>query len=147
MADLRPPPRPGSPRRPTEAHHPPRLVWARRPTVARRAEKESAPFDLNESLRVVPGRVLVRSGIEIQTVRPRFGVATRVSVIPAHPTVKVRFDRNGQVTKAWIVKSSGYPSVDLPIIASIYRWKAKGKKLTELNRPFEVEIHLILGSR
>ena len=59
--------------------------------------------------------------------------------------MKVRFGRDGKVTKAWIVKSSGYPTVDLPIIASIYRWKAKGKKLRELNRPFEVKIHLILG--
>ena len=118
-----------------------------RPTAADRAEKESDPFDLTESFKVVPGQVIVRRGMEIQTVKPRFGVATRVSVLPSNPTAKVQFDRNGRVTRAWFTRSSGYPSVDLPVVASIYRWRATGKKLEELNRPFELEINIILISR
>ena len=115
-----------------------------RPTAADRAEKESDPFDLTESFRIVPGHVIVRRGIEIQTVKPRFGVATRVSMLPGNPTAKVRFDRNGRVIRVWLTRSSGYPSVDLPVVASMYRWRAKGKKLAELNRPFELEINMIL---
>ena len=116
-----------------------------RPTPAPRAEKEADPFDLTGALRVVPGRTVVRRGVEIQTVRPRFGVATRASVLPGNPKVKVRFDRDGKVIKAWITQSSGYPSVDVPIVASMYRWRAKGKRLAELKGPFEVEIHILLG--
>ena len=117
-----------------------------RPTAADRAEKESDPFDLAGSFKVVPGSVIVRRGIEIQTVKPRFGVATRVSMLPSNPTAKVQFDRNGRVIRAWLTKSSGYPSVDLPVVASMYRWRATGKKLAELNRPFEIEINIILVS-
>ena len=115
-----------------------------RPTVVPKREKESDPFDLTGAMRVVPGEVVVGRGIEIQTVKPTFGIATRVSVLPGNPTAKIRFNRKGRVIKAWMIKSSGYPSVDVPIIASIYKWRAKGKKLAELEGPFEVEMHLIL---
>ena len=91
-------------------------------------------------------RVFVRRGIEIQTVKPRFGVATRVSMLPSNPKANVQFDRHGRVIRAWLTKSSGYPSVDLPVVASMCRWRAKGRKLAELNRPFQLEIDIILVS-
>ena len=116
------------------------------PTSAPRSDRESAPVTLrNHADTVQPGGVLVGEGIEIKTVRPRFSVVTRVSVLPRNPMALVVFDHeDGRVIEAKLITSSGYPNVDGPVLASLYQWRATGLKLDELDRPFELKIRLVL---
>ena len=97
----------------------------------------------SKTIPIRPGRVLAGEGIEIQTAVPRFSVAVRFTS-PRNPVVRVVFSKDGDVIDADIIKSSEYPNVDGPILASLYRWHASGKKLAELNRSFEVTIAVIL---
>ncbi len=91
-----------------------------------------------------PGRVIAGEGIEIKTAHPRFSAVALSSSVPKNPIVKVVFNKQGTVINADIVKSSDYPNIDGPIVASLYKWQATGKKLAEMNRSFEVTIHIIL---
>lgn len=65
--------------------------------------------------------------------------------MPHNPIAKVVFDHHdGRVIKAELVRSSGYPNVDGPVLASLYRWRAAGKRLAQLKQPLTVQIELIL---
>ncbi len=116
------------------------------PTSAARSDRESSPVKLRSNQRVVrPGAVIVGDGIEIKTVQPRFSVVTRVSTLPHNPLARVTFDhRDGRVIQAELIRSSGYPDVDGPVEASLYLWRASGRRLAELDRPFELKIELIM---
>lgn len=127
-----------------QATPPSAVTSSGRPTSAPMADSEAPPVAFTEFLRVVPGRVVTGEGIEIKTVKPRFGIVTRISMLPHNPVVRIRFDQDGKVLKAWIVRTSGYPSVDSPLVASMYEWRATGRKLEEFGRPFELTIDVIL---
>ncbi len=115
-------------------------------TGAPRADSESAPVSLNggQAIDVRPGRVVAGEGIEISTAHPRFSAVALSSSIPKNPLVRIVFDKYGTVIEAEVLRSSGYPNIDGPILASLYKWKASGKKLEQLNRSFEVKINIIL---
>ena len=116
-----------------------------RPTGAPKSDRESAPVSLTDSpLPARPGRVIAGNGIEIKTAFPQFSAIALSTSIPANPEVKVVFDRDGAVIDAQITKSSTYPNIDGPILASLYKWKATGHMLEELNAPFSVTIRIIL---
>lgn len=116
------------------------------PTAAARSDRESSPVRIRVGAdTVVPGGVLVGDGIEIATVRPRFSMVARVSAAPDNPVAKLVFDhRDGRVVEAILVRSSGYPNVDGPVVASLYKWRARGEKLAQLHRPFDLQVELIL---
>ncbi len=125
-----------------------------RPTSAARSDKESQPFILDpKDLKGRIGSVLVGPGIEIKTVLPRISAVSssflftpntltdRAMAAPATPVVKLIFDHtDGKVIEAQIIHSSGYTQIDSPILASLYKWRASGKLLTERQRPVELEI-------
>ena len=67
-----------------------------RPTSAPRSDREADPTDLLDSPLVLPGEVLVGRGIEITTVKPRFGVVAQTTSLPQNPTVEVTFDTTGR---------------------------------------------------
>jgi hypothetical protein len=95
---------------------------------------------------VQPGRVLVSSGVEIKTAVPRFSTVARYSALPTNPLVSVAFDpESGRVVEAEILRSSGYPNVDAPILASLYRWRARGERLREHEGPMKIRLRLLLG--
>lgn len=79
------------------------------------------------------GRPLVAHGLEIQTIRPRFTYYTQVTASPRSPIVRVEFDRRGKVYRAQILRSSGSPDVDRPLLDAIYQWRATGKQLEGLS--------------
>ena len=83
-------------------------------------------------------------GVKIKTVAPRFGVAARLGAAPRNPKVALRFDRDGTVIRAELVKSTGYAGLDGPILASLYKWRASGSMFDELKGQLEVEVHLLL---
>jgi len=122
---------------------------AAKPTAAPRSDRESSPVRLKPgSESVVPGAVLVGQGIEIKTVQPRFSMIARISTVPNNPVARIVFDsRDGRVINAILIKSSGYPNIDGPVLASLYKWRAQGEKLRRRNRPFELGIELILNGQ
>jgi hypothetical protein len=94
------------------------------------APEESDASALRESIAVEPGRTLAREGIQILTARPRWSITTRVTAVPRNPMIDVTFDPKGRVAKAAFVpgKNTGRADVDGPLLDSIYRWRASGKK-------------------
>lgn len=116
------------------------------PTVAPRAEAEADPTTLDQQVfKVKPGRVLTSTGIEITTAIPDIGAVTLSSVLPRNPKAKIEFGPDGKVTRAVLIRSTGHAGYDAPIEASLYRWRAKGKRLEELNRSFVIYVDLLLG--
>lgn len=100
--------------------------------VGIRSEKEADPASKTKPVEVILGRPAAAQGLEIITKRPRrnpFSLVTRATAIPESPVLDVRFNRSGAVFKATIVKSSGSPDVDSPVLAAVYGWTARGKDL------------------
>lgn len=100
-----------------------------RPTSAPRDEREADPTDFAHSWRVMPGGVLVGQGLEIQTARPVMSIVGQLTSIPRNAIISVSFDRQGDAVDAQMVRSTGYKDWDAAIIASLYKWKAKGEAL------------------
>ena len=117
------------------------------PTAAPRSDREASPSTLEvDRSEIKPGRVLTSDGIEIKTVQPRFSVVTRVSALPNNPVARLVFDpRDGSVIDVTLVQSSGYPNVDGPVLASLYKWRAVGKRLADFKEPFDLTIQVVLG--
>ena len=84
-----------------------------------------------------PGRVMAGEGIQVKTVRPRWSTTTRLTVTPRNPVMEIVFTREGKVSKARFLKgkTTGYKEVDGPLLDSVYRWTATGKKLEEATGP------------
>lgn len=117
-----------------------------RPTAVPRVEKQAPLFDRDKALEVRPGRVLTGNGIEIQTVLPQIGIVARSVMYPSrNPRVAVRFNAEGEVTKVTVVQTAGNSSWDIPIVASVYRWRATGENLRKRNRPFEIDVTILIG--
>lgn len=111
---------------------------------AARSDREASPSSRIDGGRLRPGRVIVGKGIEIKTVAPRFGIASRLSAVPDDPSVLVVFNRKGQVIAARLIRSSGYAGVDGPILSSLYKWWATGELLKDLDGNLNVEVKLLL---
>lgn len=96
------------------------------------SEKEADPASKTKPIEVILGRPAAAQGLEIITKRPRrnpFSLVTRATVLPESPVLEVRFNRAGTVAKATVIKSSGSPDVDSPVLAAVYGWTARGKEL------------------
>lgn len=91
-----------------------------------------------------PGSVITGPGVEIATVAPPLSLITRLSVPVRQVTVKVKFAPDGSVDEAQIVQSSGDPGVDAPVLASLYQWRASGKRFEALEGPLVLRISVVL---
>lgn len=83
------------------------------------------------------GKVLAREGMRIQTFRPQFDATTKMHELRARNgsvTAIIRFGKDGSVLSASIKPGteSGAPTIDEPILDSVYRWRASGKDIDEL---------------
>ena len=109
-----------------------------------RSDKDSDPFQLTQTpLDARLGGVITGRGIEIKPARPRLSIASQLSAIPDAPVVEIVFAPNGSVIEAKVVKSTGYPDIDGPLEASLYKWKAGGPLLEKLNRPVSISIRIM----
>jgi TonB family protein len=70
--------------------------------------------------------------LEITTRRPQFSKVTRVVAYPDNPVLEAKFVRDGTVRSVRILKSSGFPDVDQPVIDAVFAWTAKGEALRKL---------------
>ena len=120
------------------------------PTASPRSDREASAVSLRtDAQRVRAGKVITAEGVRIQTVAPRINAVTYLTAMRGgiRLPVRVMFDRAGTVTKAQLRKRTGYPEVDTPVRASLYRWRAGGKRLAEMDRPFQIDILLEIGGR
>lgn len=87
---------------------------------------------LEDSTEVRPGRPIAAKGLEITTRRPQFSKVTRVVAYPENPVLEAKFVRDGTVRSVRLLKSSGFPDVDQPVIDAVFAWTAKGEALRKL---------------
>jgi len=79
------------------------------------------------------GRPLASHGLEIMTRNPVFPILTSVTSAPRNPLVEIHFGHDGRPRRAGLLESSGDSRVDGPIIDSLYRWRANGAALEDLD--------------
>ncbi len=109
-----------------------------RPTSAPRDEQAADPVQMTDhELAWRPGGVLVGEGIEVVTARPEFGIITRLTAIPESTEVELVFDSDGMVNQARLLGSTGFGDVDAAVLASLYKWRARGEKIENAD-PFVV---------
>jgi hypothetical protein len=85
-------------------------------------------------------RPMVAHGLEILPKEPKYPLSVRNNALPRNAIVMIRFGRDGRVKYAGFLVSAdgkkrfdtGREEVDSPLIAAIYQWTAKGKRLLEL---------------
>ncbi len=83
------------------------------------------------------GKVLARQGLRIQTFKPKFDATTKQHELRSRHgsvTTVIKFGKDGSVISASIKQGteSGQPTIDEPILDSVYRWRAAGQDLDEL---------------
>ena len=119
------------------------------PEVGEPADKQSDPTPTVRvsiaELRI--GRPLAAAGLEIKTQKPEFTILMRLTAAPGNPLCELRFRRDGKPARCLILRSSGDSRVDAAIQSSLYRWRAKGKKLEDLadGETVTVRIRIVLG--
>lgn len=104
------------------------------PNNAIASEKESDATSREPIAEWTPGKPPAVEGLDITTVRPRWTVTTRLSVVPRNPVVRIEFLKNGTVARAVFLdkQNTGHTDVDGPLLDAIYAWTAKGKALDAL---------------
>lgn len=124
-----PTPDPATPRRPTDAGGRTGGQTGRpsNPTAAPRDRREAVAAARIADLQVRPGEVVARRGVRINTIAPRFTVPTRLAAVPRSPLYNIRFNAKGKVVDVETIRSTGYASVDSPLIIAIYKWTAEGR--------------------
>ena len=93
------------------------------------------------------GKPLAAKGVELQTRRPVINTLTQISARFGSPVVEIQFNSKGKPVRARILVSSGDRRLDEPILDSLYRWRAKGEKLSELKdgETFDVKLRFVLN--
>lgn len=97
------------------------------------ADRESLATAIREALVYRPGRPLAAKGVELKTVRPRFGSYTKLSSDPEDAVIRMRFDRTGKLKSHEILQSTGYRDVDRNLLDALYQWKAEGPAIEGLD--------------
>lgn len=101
-------------------------------SMIKRADTQRAT-DLN--------RPLSSSGLEIKPVEPRYPAAVRFTQLPRNPIVLIRFNAQGRVIFTDFIRDeekkrvydTGSRAVDEPLLSAIYKWRAEGEPLKELD--------------
>lgn len=90
------------------------------------SDSESDPFSRsNASVTFRDGRVDVRFGRKVKTVRPRLSLAAQYDLFSMQfPRMVVRLsvDAAGQVRRVEIVKSTGSATADQDVKVALYQW-------------------------
>jgi TonB family protein len=124
---------------PTEAHDEDAASGAGTPgspaasaDPAVQSDSESDPFSTRgNQIAFSDGRVEVRFGRKVQTVRPRLSLAAKYDLLAmAFPRmlVRLRIDAAGEVRKVDIVRSSGSASADQAVKVALYQWRVEPKR-------------------
>lgn len=134
----RPTPSPAEPQPDTTPTPPqPPATAASNPTSAPRTEEDlDAAHRAIDSLRIAPGQVRTGPGIEITTARPEIGVPARFLAmgLTHNPVASLVFNHDGEVINVTWKKPTGIENLDAPLLASLYRWKARGRQINDMDK-------------
>jgi TonB family protein len=89
------------------------------------SDSESDPFARGNSIEFHDGRVDVRFGRKVKTVRPRLSLAARYDLLTMQAPrmlVRIHVERSGDVRRVEIVKSTGSDSADEEVKVALYQW-------------------------
>ena len=96
------------------------------------SDSESDPFSTTEhSVTIRDGRVDVKLGRKVKTVRPRLSLAAQYDLIAMQfprIVVRVSVDAEGAVRKVDIAKSSGSEGADQAVKVAVYQWWFEPKR-------------------
>ncbi|MBL0928303.1 MAG: hypothetical protein IBJ11_11740 [Phycisphaerales bacterium] len=101
----------------------------------RQSDRDSEPASTQTIGREQFGQPLAARGLRILTRSARFSYYTQLTARPRDPLFRLHFGRDGEVKNVEILRSSGYPDIDRPIIDSLWRWRAEGEALKSLLEP------------
>jgi len=79
------------------------------------------------------GRPLAAHGLELLTRNPVFPILTSVTAAPRNPLVEIHFGHDGRPRHAGLLESSGDSRIDGPVVDSLFRWRARGAALDDLD--------------
>jgi outer membrane biosynthesis protein TonB len=93
------------------------------------------------------GKPIARQGLELRPQRPRFTTLTLLTAAPANPLTEIDFDRRGVPTDARVVRSSGDRRIDHAVESSLFRWRARGKRLADLKsgEVITIQIRIVIN--
>lgn len=115
------------------------------------ADKDSDPTSVidvpRENWRL--GRPLAARGVEIKPERPHFTLLQMMTSSPRNPIVGIRFNNRGRPAEALILRGTGDRAIDSSIVASLYRWRAEGQAIDNLDgeQTFDIQIRIVLVQR
>ena len=91
----------------------------------------------------ISGRPLASQGLELTPKKP---VLTSLQSLggAANMLVVIRFPASGKPKEATIIQSSGSQGIDTAVLASLYRWRAKGERLEGLSDTGTIDVTLEL---
>jgi hypothetical protein len=115
------------------------------------ADQESDPTSTTEvELDAINlGKPLAAHGLRLKPRKPEFTTLTMLTAAPGNPLVELQFRRDGKPQRVRIIEGSGDARIDEAILNSLYRWRAAGKELRELERGgvIPIRIRIVLSSR
>lgn len=94
------------------------------------------------------GKPLAAQGLNIRTRRPNIPLVSWLSYQPKfNPVARIEFDRTGKPIRARLVVKSGEDRLDENLTDMLFRWRASGKRLTELtgDETVTIELQLLLN--
>jgi hypothetical protein len=104
------------------------------PTPADQADRDADPSSTID----VPaenwklGRPLAAQGLELRPQRPSFTILTLLTAAPCNPLCEIVFRRDGRPISARMIETSCDPRIDEAVLSSLYRWRASGQVLRDL---------------
>jgi TonB family protein len=93
--------------------------------AAPESDSESDAFARIGSVRFKNGKLDVRLGRKVKTVKPRFtikGGLDQLSIVNPVTVVRVTIADSGKVSDVRVIRSSGSNELDLPWVLAVYRW-------------------------
>ncbi len=146
------PPQPAVPESPVEPRPPaPQVPPGEPDDPAAVSDLESDPTSTVDVPwdKVTLGQPVAAQGLTLKPRKPVFTTWVRFTAAPANPAVSIRFGRDGVPVRAAIDLSSGDSRVDEAILNSLYRWRASGARLEELDEggTIVVSLRIVLSSK
>jgi outer membrane biosynthesis protein TonB len=119
--------------------------------IGEHADKESDPTSIVDVPfdKLQPGKPIARPGLEVKPHRPEFPILTRLTALAGNPLVEIRFGRAGRPLDVELLTSSGNAEIDKILRSSLYKWRAAGKALAELEgeQTIDVRVRIIFNPR
>ncbi len=130
---------------------PPQPAQPVQPELPKPGDQADRESDATSVIEAAPanwksGKPLASPGLEIRTRKPTLTILQRISLSAKNPLCRIKFAANGVPKSVDFLERSGSRDFDQAIKASLYRWRARGKRLQELKKDqtADVDIRIII---